>query len=185
MIDNILKEADDKMKKSVVASGHEMATVRTGRASGAIIEHLTVDYYGAKTPLNQMASITVPEPQLLVVQPWDKTALEAVEKAIMQSDLGLSPSNDGNLIRVPFPPLTEERRKELVRHVKKLAEHGRVSVRNIRRDANDRVKHLEKEHEIAEDAGKRAHDECQDLTDKYIVKIDALVVAKEQEIMEV
>ncbi len=185
MIDDILKEADDKMKKSVVATGHEMATVRTGRAAGAIIEHLTVDYYGTKTPLNQMASITVPEPQLLVVQPWDKTALEAVEKAIMQSDLGLSPSNDGNLIRVPFPPLSEERRKDLVRHVKKLAEHGRVSIRNIRRDANDRVKRLEKEHEIAEDSGKRAHDECQDLTDKYIVKIDALVEAKEQEIMEV
>ncbi len=185
MIDDILKEADDKMKKSVVATGHELATVRTGRASGAIIEHLKVDYYGTKTPLNQMASITVPEPQLLVVQPWDKTALEAVEKAIMQSDLGLSPSNDGNLIRVPFPPLSEERRKDLVRHVKKLAEHGRVSVRNIRRDANERVKRLEKEHEVAEDDGKRAHDECQALTDKHIVKIDALVEAKEQEIMEV
>jgi len=185
MIDDILKEADEKMKKSVVTTGHELATVRTGRASGAIIEHLTVDYYGTKTPLNQMASITVPEPQLLVVQPWDKTALEAVEKAIMQSDLGLSPSNDGNLIRLPFPPLSEERRKELVRHVKKLAEHGRVSVRNIRRDANERVKRLKKEHEIAEDDSKRAHDECQDLTDKHIAEIDALIEAKELEIMEV
>lgn len=185
MIDDILKEADDKMKKAIVATGHELATVRTGRASGVIIEHLTVDYYGAKTPLNQMASITVPEPQMLVVQPWDKTALEAIEKAIMQSDLGLSPSNDGNLIRVPFPPLSEERRKDLVRHVKKLAEQGRISIRNIRRDANDRVKHLEKDHEVAEDDGKRAHDECQGITDKYIAKIDALVEAKEQEIMEV
>ncbi len=185
MIDEILKDASEKMKKSVIATSHEFATVRTGRASGAIIEHLSVDYYGTKTPLNQMASITVPEPQLLVVQPWDKTALEAVEKAIMQSDLGLSPSNDGNIIRVPFPLLSEERRKDLVRHVKKLAENGRISVRNVRRDANERIKRLEKEHGVAEDEGKRAHDECQDLTNQHIAEVDALVQAKEVEIMEV
>ncbi len=185
MTDDILNDADDRMHKAVVAAGHELATVRTGRASGAIIEHLSVDYYGARTPLNQLATITVPEPQMLVVQPWDKTALEVVEKAILQSDLGLSPSNDGNIIRVPFPPLTEERRTELVRHVKKLAENGRIAIRNVRRDANDHIKKLEKDHEIAEDDGKRSHDKCQELTNKHIAEIDTLVVAKEKEIMEV
>jgi ribosome recycling factor len=185
MIDDVLKEADEKMKKAVVANSHELAAVRTGRASGAILEHLMINYYGSGTPLNQVATISAPEAQLVVVQPWDKTALEAVEKAIMQSDLGLTPSNDGNVIRVPFPPLSEERRKDLVKHVKKLAEEGRIAVRNIRRDANEKLKHLEKDHEISEDDGKRAHDQCQKMTDKHIVEIDALLTAKESEIMEV
>lgn len=185
MIDKILKEADERMQKAVVAAGHELATVRTGRASGAILEKLSVDYYGAKTPIKQMASISVPEPQLVVVQPWDKTALNAVEKAIMQADLGLMPSNDGNVIRVPFPPLNEERRKDLVRHVKKLAEEGRVAVRNIRRDANEKIKQLERDHEIPEDDGKQAHEKCQKMTDRHIDEIDTLLESKEQEVMEV
>jgi len=185
MIDEILKGADERMQKAVVACGHELGTVRTGRASGALLEKLSVDYYGSRTPLNQTASISVPEPQMVMVQPWDKTAIDAIEKAIMQSDLGLTPSNDGNVIRVPFPPLTEDRRKDLVRHVKKLAEDGRVAVRNIRRDANDKIKHLEKDHEIPEDAGKDAHDTCQDMTNKHVGEIDNILQHKEQEIMEV
>ena len=185
MIKEILKDADEKMKKAVIATAHEFASVRTGRASGAIVEKLQVDYYGSRTPLAQMATISVPEPQLLVVQPWDKSAVEAIEKAIMQSDLGLTPANDGNVIRVPFPPLNEERRKELAKHTKRLAEDGRVSIRNIRRDANDKAKHLEKDHEVSEDDWKRAHDETQNLTDAHIKEIDELLVLKEKEIMEV
>lgn len=185
MIDQILKDADEKMRKALEATRHEFAGVRTGRASGGILEKLSVDYYGTKTPLNQMAGISVPEPQMLVVQPWDKSAFGAIEKAIMQSDLGLTPSSDGNVIRVPFPPLSEERRVDLVKHVKKLAEEGRVAIRNVRRDANDKVKQLEKNHEIAEDEGKRAHEQCQKLTDKRIQEVDVLLAAKEKEIMEV
>lgn len=185
MIEQVLKDAEDRMKKALIATAHEFASIRTGRASSALLEKLTVDYYGAKTPLNQMAGINIPEPQLLVVQPWDRGALGAIEKAIMQSDLGLSPSNDGSVIRVPFPPLSEERRQDLVKHVKKMAEEHRVAVRNIRRDVNEKIKHAEKDHEVSEDEGKRGQDRCQKLTDKYIVEIDALLAAKEKEIMEV
>jgi ribosome recycling factor len=181
----VISQADEKMKKAVVVTGHEFGSVRTGRASGGLIERLQIDYYGTKTPLNQLATITVPEPQMVVLQPWDKGSIPAIEKAILQSDLGLSPTDDGNVIRVPFPALSEERRKDLVKLVKKLAEDGRVAVRNVRRDANETLKSREKEHEISEDDSKRAHDQVQKITDKHIAEIDALLQAKEKEIMEV
>lgn len=185
MIEEIIAQAKDKMQKAVAATGHEFASIRTGRASTGLLEKVHVDYYGTKTPLNQMATISVPEPQMIVIQPWDKTALAAIEKAIQQSDLGLQPADDGNLIRVPFPPLSEERRKELVKMVKKIAEDGRISVRNIRRDANEHIKTHEKNHEVSEDDSKRAHDETQKLTDKYVAEIDTIFHQKEKEIMEV
>lgn len=185
MIEDIVKKAESKMEKAVEATAHEFTGLRTGRASAVIVEKLPVDYYGTKTPLQQIASFSVPEPQLLVIQPWDKNAISAIEKAIMQSDLGLTPTNDGNLIRVPFPPLSEERRKELVKVAKKMAEEGRVAIRNIRRDANEHLKGLEKEHEISEDELKRAQQKVDDLTKRYIEEIDKLLSHKEQEIMEV
>jgi ribosome recycling factor len=185
VIQEIINQADDKMKKAVTVAGHEFGSVRTGRASSGLIEKVQVDYYGTKTPLNQLATITVPEPQMVVLQPWDKGSIPAIEKAILQSDLGLSPTDDGNLIRVPFPPLSEERRKDLVKVVKKMAEEGRIAVRNVRRDANEALKSGEREHEISEDDSKRAHDQVQKITDKHIAEIDALLQAKEKEIMEV
>jgi len=183
--EELIKETDGRMKKAVTANGHEMASVRTGRASSTFLEKLVIDYYGTKTPLGQAATITVPEAQLVVVQPWDKSIIGLIEKAIFQSELGLTPSNDGNVIRVPFPPLNEERRKDMVRLVKKLSEEGRIAIRNIRRDANEHIKAREKSHEVSEDDSKRAHDEIQNLTNKHIAEIDTLVHAKEKEIMEV
>lgn len=173
------------MQKATAAAGHELASIRTGRASSGLLEKITVDYYGTKTPINQVATISIPEAQLLVLQPWDKSSMPAIEKAILQSGLGLTPSNDGNVIRVPFPALNEERRKELVKMAKKLAEEGRIAVRNVRRDANDHVKTEEKNHSISEDDSKLAHDEIQKITDKHISDIDKLLQAKEKEIMEV
>lgn len=185
MIDQIISAAEVKMKKAVSATQAEFATVRTGRASAALLERVTVDYYGTPTPLNQIANVTVPEPQLLVVHPWDKTVLEAAEKAILASDLGLTPSSDGTVIRLPFPPLNEERRLELVKVVKRIAEDGRVAVRNIRRDAKDHLKAEEKNHEISQDDQQRAEDAVQKLTDKHVAEIDKVLGAKETEIMEV
>ena len=185
MTEEIIKDADARMQKAAAAAGHEFASVRTGRASSGLLEKLTIDYYGTRTPLNQVATISVPEAQLVVIQPWDKSNIGAVEKAILQSDLGLSPANDGNIIRVPFPPLNEERRKELVKLVRKLAEEGRIAVRNVRRDANDRVKTRERNHEISEDDANWAQDEIQKITDGHIKEIDSLLLAKEKEIMEV
>lgn len=184
-ISNIITEADDKMKKAVLAVANEFMTVRTGRASASILDRVMVDYYGTKSVLKTVASIMVPEPQLIVIQPWDKSSLASIEKAILQSDLGLTPSNDGKVIRLPFPPLTEERRKEIVKIVKKIAEGGRVAVRNVRREANDHLKHLEKEKEISEDDLKRAQDKIQEYTDKYVSEIDDMLKVKEEEIMEV
>lgn len=185
MTGEIIKGADARMQKAVAVVGHELASVRTGRASTGLLERISVDYYGTKTPLNQVATINVPEAQLLVIQPWDKSSIGAIEKAILQSELGLTPGNDGNVIRVPFPALNEERRRDLVKMVKKLAEDGRVAVRNIRRDANEHVKTEEKAHEISEDDSKWAHDEIQKITDKHISEIDNLLATKEKEIMEV
>lgn len=185
MTGEIIKGADVRMQKAVAAAGHELASIRTGRASTGLLERISVDYYGAKTPLNQVATITVPESQLLVIQPWDKSSMGAIEKAILQSDLGLTPANDGNVIRVPFPALNEERRRDLVKMAKKLAEDGRVAIRNVRRDANDHIKAKEKAHEISEDDSKGSHDETQKITDKHISEIDHLLAAKEKEIMEV
>ena len=180
-----VKDAAERMDKALAALQHEFASVRTGRASGAILEKVTVEYYGAPTPLMQIASVSAPEPQTVVVSPYDKTALNAIEKAIRSADLGLNPSNDGIVIRVPFPPLTEERRKELVKLCKHYAEESRVAVRNIRRDANDHFKRQEKEHEISEDDLRRLEAEIQKATDAHIAEIEEMLKRKEAEIMEV
>jgi ribosome recycling factor len=182
---DIIRDADDHMKKSVVALAHEFSTVRTGRASGAILEKIQIDYYGTSTPLLQIASVSSPEPQMLVISPYDRTAMSAIEKAILASDLGITPSNDGQIIRLPFPPLTEERRRDLVKLIKHYAEEARVAVRNIRRDANDRLKRAEKDSEISEDDLRRAEVDIQKLTDAHIHEIDEAVKRKESEIMEV
>jgi ribosome recycling factor len=180
-----LKEADQKMKGAVSVTREELASVRTGRATPAILSRITVDYYGAPTPLNQLASFSVPEPRLLVIQPYDRNSMAQIEKAIMQSDLGLTPSNDGQLIRLPFPPLTEERRKELIRLVHQRAEEGRVAVRNVRRHAKEELERLEREHTISEDDLARAEKELQKHTDQHVSEIDELLSGKEKELMEV
>jgi ribosome recycling factor len=185
MIEEILADAEERMKKAVIATKNEFATIRTGRASVALFDRIMVNYYGTKTPLKQIASISTPESQLAVIQPWDKSVLEEIEKAIRQSDLGLNPMNDGNIIRVPFPPLSEERRHELVKVVRKMAEEGRIAIRNIRHQARDDIKELEKEKEISEDEREKAEKKVQDLTDKYIEEIGKLLSHKEKEILEV
>ncbi|MGI6713410.1 MAG: ribosome recycling factor [Bacillota bacterium] len=173
------------MTRTVEVLKKDFASLRAGRATSALLDKIQADYYGTPTPINQMANITVPEPRLLVIQPWDKSTIPAIEKAILKSDLGLNPSNDGNVIRIAIPQLTEERRKELVKVVKKKAEEARVAVRNVRRDVNDMIKQLEKEHEISEDDSKRGLDEVQKVTDKFIKNVDEVLASKEQEIMEV
>ena len=183
--DETLKEADQKMKGAVSVTREELASVRTGRATPAILSRVMVDYYGAPTPLNQLASFSVPEPRLLVIQPYDRNSMSAIEKAIMQSDLGLTPSNDGQLIRLPFPPLTEERRKDLIRLVHQRAEEGRVAVRNVRRHAKEELERLEREHSISEDDLSRAEKELQKHTDQHVSEIDELLAGKEKELMEV
>ncbi len=185
MVPEVLSDAEDRMKKALGALSNDFAAVRTGRASAALVEKLPVDYYGTRTPLYQLATITVPEGQLVVIQPWDKSAFEAIERAVMQSALGLNPSNDGNVIRLPFPPLTEERRHELVKMVKRMAEDARVAIRNIRRDANETLRDLEHEKDISEDDRHRAEGDVQKLTDTYVGKVDEMVSHKEQEVMEV
>lgn len=181
----ILSEARSHMDKAVHALGHEFSTVRTGRASGAILESISIDYYGTPTPITQIAGIKTPEPQLLVIEPWDKSALKAIEKAIMASDLGITPSNDGSIIRLPFPPLTEERRRELAKLCRHYAEEARVAIRNIRRDANTKLERAEKAAEISEDDLRRAETEIQKLTDSHVKDVDEAVKRKEAEIMEV
>jgi ribosome recycling factor len=185
MIKEIVKDTAEHMDKSISALGHEFSTVRTGRASGAILEKVLVDYYGVSTPLMQIATITVPEPQLLVIQPYDRTAIKAIEKSILGSDLGLNPANDGQVIRLPFPPLTEERRKDLVKLCKNYAEEARVAVRNIRRDANEKLKKAEREGEISQDDLHRAEAEIQKTTDAHVAQVDEALKRKEAEIMEV
>lgn len=185
MINDILSETKAHMQKAVESVQHEMALIRTGRATTNLLDVVRVEYYGAHVPVNQVATVGVPEPRLLTIQPWDKSAISAIEKAILASGLGLTPSNDGTLIRLPIPQLTEERRKDLVRVVHKLAEEGRVSIRNARRDANEMLKEGEKEGEIPEDDCKKAQKHVQDLTDEYIKKVDEILKRKEAEIMEV
>ncbi|PKQ38683.1 MAG: ribosome recycling factor [Actinobacteria bacterium HGW-Actinobacteria-1] len=180
-----LPEAIDHMNKALAALSHEFSTVRTGRASGSLLEKITVEYYGTPTPLLQIASVSVPEPQMLVISPYDKNAIGGIEKAILASDLGLNPANDGQVIRLPFPPLTEERRKDLVKLCKHYAEESRVAVRNIRRDVNDHLKKQEKDAEISQDDLRRLEVEVQKATDSHIKDIDELLKRKEQEIMEV
>ena len=174
-----------RMEKAISDLQHEMAAIRTGRASLGILDHIRVDYYGTPTPLNQVANLHVPEPSLITIQPWDVSQIGAIEKAIRISDLGLNPGNDGKMIRLPIPPLTEERRKEFVKKLHAAAEHHRVSVRNVRRDGNEAVKKLLKDKKITEDDEKRAHDEIQKLTDAYMDKIDQASKAKEKDIMEI
>lgn len=173
------------MEKAVEATRREFSSVRTGKASPALLDTVRVDAYGSKLPLNQVGTVTTPEPRLLVIQPWDRGLLGEIEKAIKSSDLGLNPSNDGNVIRVPIPALNEERRKELVKVLHKQAEEGRIAVRHARQEANKEIKRLEQAHEISEDEARRRMDEVQKLTDQYIAKIDQLLEAKEREVMEV
>jgi ribosome recycling factor len=184
-VDDLLQNAASRMDKSVEAVRSEFNTVRTGRASTGLLDRIAVEYYGQKTPLQQLATISAPEPRLLTVQPFDPSSLKAVEKAIMESDLGLTPSNDGRIIRLPIPQLTEERRKELVKVVRHMAEEGRVAVRNVRRDLNHHLKELSGAGEIGDDDERRAEERAQKLTDEHIKVIDELLRAKEAEIMEV
>jgi ribosome recycling factor len=174
-----------RMDKSVSDLQHEMASIRTGRASLGLLDHIRVDYYGTPTPLNQVATLHVPEPAMITIQPWDVSQIGPIEKAIRISDLGLNPANDGKLIRLPIPPLTEERRKEMVKRLHGVAEHHRVAVRNIRRDANEALKKLLKDKKITEDDEKRALDDVQKLTDSYMQRIDQAARNKEKEILEI
>jgi ribosome recycling factor len=174
-----------RMEKAISDLQHEMAHIRTGRASLGILDHIRVDYYGTPTPLNQIANLHVPEPSLITVQPWDVSQIGAIEKAIRVSDLGLNPANDGKVIRLPIPPLTEERRKDLVKKLHGAAENHRVGVRNIRREGNEAVKKLLKDKKITEDEEKRAHDEIQKMTDAYMQKIEQASKTKEKEILEI
>ena len=185
MTSDIIRDAREHMDKTHAALLHEFATVRTGRASAALFEKVHVDAYGSSMPLNQVANIKVPEPQTVVIEPWDKSVMGAIEKAILGSDLGLNPSNDGSVIRVPFPPLTEERRRDLVKLCKGYAEEARVAVRNIRRDANHKLERLSKDGEASEDDVRRAEAEVQNLTDSHVKEIDEALKRKEAEIMEV
>lgn len=185
MISDVMNEAERKMKKAVEVAREDYATIRTGRANPVLLEKLTVDMYGSAMPVNQVATISVPEPRQLVIAPWDKTAIAAIERAIQKSDLGLTPSSDGNVIRLNIPHLTEERRKEFIKILHKKAEEHRVAVRNVRREANEDLKKLEKSHEASEDDVRRATEQTQKLTDKYIEQIDAVTKAKEAELMEV
>lgn len=185
MIADIIADAKQRMQKAIEATRHEFASLRTGRASPALLEQIRVDYYGTPTPINQLATITVPEPRLLVIQPWDKKFVKEVERAILKSELGLVPSSDGVHVRVPIPTLTEERRRELVKVAHRHAEEGRIAVRNIRREAKELLEELEEAGDVSEDDAKRALEELQKLTDKAIADIDALLAAKDKEIMEV
>jgi ribosome recycling factor len=185
MIDEVLDELRGRMNKSVEALQDDLLSLRTGRASPALVEKLPIEYYGTMTPLNQMASIAVPEPRLLVIRPWDASALPDIERAILRSDLGLTPMNDGKLIRLSIPRLTEERRRELVKMVARRVEEARVSVRNLRRDSLQDLKEFEKEKMISEDDFYRGKDEVQELTDEIIVRIDEIGKRKEEEVMEI
>ncbi|MBI4655035.1 MAG: ribosome recycling factor [Nitrospirae bacterium] len=181
----VKKKIIDKMEKTVEAFKKDLTSIRTGRASLSIFEGITVDYYGTPTPINQVATMSVPESRLIIIQPWDVKLIPGIEKAIQKSDLGLTPSNDGKIIRLPIPPLTEERRKQIIKHVHKKGEETRVAIRNIRRDGNDEIKRLEKEKHISEDEGKRSIDEIQKVTDTYIKRVDEILSHKEKELMEV
>jgi ribosome recycling factor len=183
MIERVVDECRKEMERTEAALRKELGRVRTGRASTSLLEAVHVDYYGAKTPLNQLAGLSAPEPRLLVVQPFDRSVIGAIERAILTSDLGLTPQNDGKLIRIPVPELTEERRRELVKHVRKMAEDFRVSVRNHRRDAIEKLKHLIKEKSVAEDDGRHAQERIETLAKGYVEKVDGILKTKEQEIM--
>ncbi len=184
-IKEILSTAQTKMQKTIEALRVDLASVRAGRASVSLLDKVMVEYYGTPTPVNQVASVTVPEPRMIVIQPWEKNLLKDIERAIMKSDLGLNPNSDGSVIRLNLPQLTEERRKELVKTVHKKAEDARVSIRNLRREANDSVKKAEKAKEITEDEAKKANDDIQKMTDKFIKEVDTVMEHKEKEVMEI
>ena len=182
---DLLKNTEERMDKSVNSVGREFATVRAGRANTSILDKITVDYDGVPTPVQQIASVSVPEGRVLQIQPWDTSTLKLIEKAIQVSDIGINPNNDGKVIRLIFPPLTEERRKDLVKEVKKMAEDGKVAVRSIRRDAIEKLKGMKKDNAITEDDQANGEKKVQTLTDKYCAEIDTILAAKEKEILEI
>jgi len=184
-IKEVWEQTNGRMQKVIEVAKKNFATIRTGRANPAILDRVTVECYGSMMPLNQVANISAPEPRMLMIQPWDKSILASVERAILKADLGFNPTNDGNVIRLVVPQLTEERRRELVKLLKKDAEEKRIAIRNIRRDANDTIKKLEKDGIVTEDESKKGLEDIQKLTDKYVAEIDKLTANKEQEIMEV
>jgi ribosome recycling factor len=181
----LIADTEAKMKGSIEATQRELATIRTGKATTSLLDTVRVNYYGNMVPLNQTANVSAPEPRMLLIQPWEKTMVEEIKKAVLKSDLGLNPTDDGMIIRIPIPQLTEERRKDLVRTVKVLAEEGRVKIRGLRREANDKLKALEKDKEISEDDSRKSQAEVQKLTDKYVEAIDSILDTKQKEIMEV
>jgi ribosome recycling factor len=185
VINETLTEYENKMKKTAEVLRKELGSVRAGRANPAMLDKISVDYYGTPTPVNQLANVSVPEPRMLIIQPWDKSSIKDIEKAILKSDLGLTPSNDGQVIRLSIPQLTEERRAEIVKTVKKKAEDARIAVRNIRRELIDDIKQIEKDKIASEDESKKGQDKAQKLTDKMIKEIDELLEKKEKEVMEV
>jgi ribosome recycling factor len=185
MLNQVINEADHKMKKAIQVIKEELSHIRTGRASTALVENIKVEYYGVQTSLKEIANISVPEADLIVIQPWDKNCVNDVEKAIWKEDLGLTPNNDGTVIRLSIPPMTEERRKEIAKMVKKETESSKVAVRNVRREMNDKIKKMEKDSEISEDQSKELFKEMQELTDNYIKEIDEIYKTKESEIMKI
>ena len=185
MVDEILMQAEERMEKALSSLHDNFSSVRTGRANAMVLDRIKVDYYGVPTPINQMAGVKTPEAHLLVIEPWDKGVLRAIEQAILESDLGVTPNNDGNVIRLPFPSLTEERRRDLVKQCKTFAEEARVAVRNARRDANSAVEKAVKNDNLPEDESKRAEAEIQKMTDKFVAEIDEVLKKKEAEVMEI
>lgn len=185
MIQNVYNDTNRKMESSIAILQKELAGIRTGRASLALLDGIKVDYYGNPSPLTQVASLSVPDSRLITIQPWDTSLLPAIEKAILSSNLGLTPANDGKIIRIPIPPLTEERRKELVKVVKKIAEDCKVAIRNVRRESMEHLKSLEKNKKISQDDHKKANDEVQKITDKFIKRVDDITAKKDKEILEV
>jgi len=184
MLDELYKKTEEHMHKTLENLAHELASIRTGKASPAILDVIRVNYYGQTVPVNQVANISVPDPRTLAIQPWDRSMMGEIEKAIQASDLGLNPQNDGGMIRLPIPPLTEERRRDLVKVVKRIGEDAKVAVRNIRRDANEKLKKLEKEHELSQDQMHTRQEAIQKLTDLFIKKVDDAVTGKEKEVLE-
>lgn len=181
----ILNATEERMKGVIQSTRRDLAAIRTGRANPALLDRVQVEYYGTLTPLNQLATVSAPEPRQLLIQPWDKNAIKAVERAILQSDLGFTPNSDGNVIRIAIPELTEERRKEMVRLARKTAEEKRVAIRNLRREANDRVRAAQKDGELSEDEARRLEEKIQQLTDRYVGEVDSMLENKEREILEV
>ncbi len=184
-MEKLFNDLERKMKNAIEVLKKEFQKVRTGRANPAILDNVMVDYYGTPTPINQVGNLSVPDPQMITISPWEKKMLSEIEKAVQKADLGLTPQNDGNIIRLPIPPLTEERRKEMVKQIKKIGENAKIPIRNVRREGNDLLKKMEKDKEISQDEQKQQMDKVQELTDKYVKSVDELMVEKEKELMEV